>query len=68
MRCEMWKMSWLIGRAPDFQDQGPGFEPGNSCTMILDPDALQDHCVKMQKISGERGKPTLETKMIFKKY
>ena len=38
---EMW---WLIGRAPDFWGRGPGFESG---IFHNDPDALQDHYVKM---------------------
>ena len=52
----MW---WLIGSAPDFWGRGPGFESG---IYHNDPDALQDHCEKMQKISGKRGQPTPEAK------
>ena len=58
---QMW---WLIGIAPDFWGRGPGFESG---IYHNDPDALQDHCEIMQKISGQRGKPTPEAKKILKK-
>ena len=57
----MW---WLIGSAPDFWGRGPGFESG---IYHNDPDALQDHCVILSKISGKRGEPPPEAKKIYKK-
>ena len=45
--------------APDFWGRGPGFESG---IYHNDPDALQDHCVIKQTISGQRGKPTPKAK------
>ena len=44
----MW---WLIGSAPDFWGRGPGFESGISHN---DPDALQDHCDKVENLRVER--------------
>ena len=53
----MW---WLIGIAHQTSGaEGPGFESGISHN---DPKALQDHCVIMYIISGQRGKPTPEAK------
>ena len=52
----MW---WLNGSAPDYWGRGPGFESGISHD---DSNALQDYCVKLQTISGQRGQPTLEAK------
>ena len=45
---EMW---WLIGSAPDFWGRGPGIESGISHN---DPDALQDHCDKVENLREER--------------
>ena len=45
---EMW---WLIGCAPDFWGRGPGFISGFSHN---DPDALQDHCDKVENLRVER--------------
>ena len=50
----MW---WLIGSAPDFWGRDPGIESGINHN---DPDALQDQCEIMQKISGQKGTPTPE--------
>ena len=48
----------------DFCGRGPGFESG---IYLNTPDALQDHCEIMKKISGKRGKPTPEAKKKIKK-
>ena len=63
----MWwlmQMWWLVGSAPDFWGRGPGFESG---IYHIDPDALQDRCEIMQKISRLRGKPTPDAKKDLKK-
>ena len=44
----MW---WLIGSAPDFWGRGPGFKSGISHN---DPDALKDHCDKVENLRVER--------------
>ena len=49
------------GSALDFWGKGPRFESG---IYYKDPDALQDHCVIMKKISLQRGKSTPEAKKI----
>ena len=46
---EMW---WFIGGAPAFWGRGTGFESGISHN---DPDALQDHCDKVEKKSQDLG-------------
>ena len=45
-------MWWLIGSAPNF---------------CVDPDALQDHCVIMEKTQCREGNLPLRQKKIFKK-
>ena len=45
------KMCWLIGNAPDFWGRGPDFESGISHN---DPDALQDHCDKVENLRVKR--------------
>ena len=44
--------------------RGPGFESGISHN---DPDELQDHCDKVEKLY-KRGKPTPEAKKDYKKH
>ena len=44
----MW---WLIGSATDFWGRGLGFKSGISPN---DPDALQDHCAKLEILRVER--------------
>ena len=40
--CWVSEMWWLIGSAPDFGGRSPWFESGIS---LIDPGALQGHCV-----------------------
>ena len=46
----MW---WLIGRASDFRERGPGFASGISHN---DPDALQDHCETVENLRVDKVK------------
>ena len=61
----MW---WLIGSAPDFWGRGPGIESGISHN---DPDALHDHCDKVENLRVERetyprgNKRSIKKKKIF---
>ena len=52
---------WLTGSASDLWGRGPGFESDISHN---EPDALQEHCDKVENLR-QRGKPTPEAKNIF---